>query len=92
MNFMAPIVMLFWVRCVPRLTGIARCDPTHLAGTADLRLEPDASAAFNGLSHHLMYGAICVPGYPGVTDRMTVNAAIESLRPAVVRSRRPAAT
>jgi hypothetical protein len=39
-----------------------------------------------------MYGAICVPGYPDDTDRITVNAAIESLRPAVARSRRPAAT
>jgi hypothetical protein len=31
-----------------------------------------------------MYGAICVPGFPDSTDRITVNAAMESLRPAVV--------
>jgi hypothetical protein len=39
-----------------------------------------------------MYGAICVPGSPNATDRITVNAAMESLRPAVAGSRRPAAT
>jgi hypothetical protein len=39
-----------------------------------------------------MYGAICVPGFPNCTDRITMNAAIESLRPAVAGSRRPAAT
>jgi hypothetical protein len=38
-----------------------------------------------------MYGAICVPGYLSATDRISVNAAIESLRPAVVGVRRPAA-
>jgi len=53
------------------------------AGTAVLRLEPDAPAAFKGLSQRLPYGAICVPGFPHVTDRITVNAAIESLQPAV---------
>jgi hypothetical protein len=42
-------------------------------------------------SDHLTYGAICVPGYLGATDRITVNAAIDSLRPAVAGSRRPAA-
>src|SRR5262249_51322345 len=75
--------------CAPlgsRLTGIARCDPMRRAGTAVLRLEPDAPAAFKGLSQRLLYGAICVPGSPNVTDRITVNAAIESLRPAVVMS------
>jgi hypothetical protein len=30
-----------------------------------------------------MYGAICVPGFPDSTDRITVNAAMESLRSAV---------
>jgi len=44
-----------------------------------------APAAFNGLSDHLMYGAICVPGLPNGTDRIMVNAAIESLWPAVVQ-------
>jgi hypothetical protein len=39
-----------------------------------------------------MYGAICVQGFPDGADRITVNAAIESLRPPVARSRRPAAT
>jgi hypothetical protein len=77
---------------VSRLTGIARRDPAHRAGIAVLRLEPDAAAAFNGFSRHLVYGAICVPGCPNVTDRFTVNAAIESLRPAIAGSRRPAAT
>jgi hypothetical protein len=35
-----------------------------------------------------MYCAICVPGFPEATDRITVNAAIESLPPAVKASTR----
>jgi hypothetical protein len=38
-----------------------------------------------------MYCAICVPGYPKFMDRITVNAAIESLRTAVEGTCRPAA-
>jgi hypothetical protein len=53
------------------------------AGTAVLRLEPGAAAAFNGLIQRHPYGAITGSGNPGGTDHVTVNAAIESLRPAV---------
>ena len=66
---------------VHRLTGIARCDPAHRAGTAGLWLKPDAAAAFNGLSHRLTYCAICVPGYPDSTDRIIVNAALRACGP-----------
>ncbi len=65
----------------PRLTGIARCDPVHRAGTACLRLEPDAPAAFKGFPRRLAYGAICVAGYPNVTDRITLNAAMRACGP-----------
>jgi hypothetical protein len=33
------------------------------------------AAAINGLSHRHPYGAICVPGYPIGTGRITVIAA-----------------
>jgi hypothetical protein len=44
---------------------------------------PSAPAAINGSSHRHLYRAICVPGNSIGTDRITVIAAIENLRPAV---------
>jgi hypothetical protein len=42
---------------------------------SDLSLE---AAAINGLSHRHPYGAICVPGDPIGTDRITVIAAMRT--------------
>jgi hypothetical protein len=36
------------------------------------------AAAIKGLSHRHPYGAICVPGYPIATDRITVIAAMRT--------------
>jgi hypothetical protein len=36
------------------------------------------AAAINGLSRRHPYGAICVPGYPVGTDRITVIAAMRT--------------
>jgi len=58
----------------------ACCEPVSLAGTAVLgscsRSDPAlGAAAIKGLSRRHPYGAICVPGYPSGTDRITVIAA-----------------
>jgi len=46
---------------------------------------PLEAAAINGLSRRHPYSAICVPGYPSVTDRITVIAAKENLGPQLAR-------
>jgi hypothetical protein len=54
------------------------CEPLLLAGTAVLGSYSDAAAAINGLSHRHLYSAICVPGCPIRTDRITVIAAMRT--------------
>jgi hypothetical protein len=44
---------------------------------------PAAPAAINGSSQQLLYCESTATGYSGATDRFTVIAAIENLRPAV---------
>jgi hypothetical protein len=61
----------------------ACCEPLSLAGTAVLgswsrKQDVLDRAAINGLSHRRLYGAICAPGYPGATDRITLIAAMRT--------------
>jgi hypothetical protein len=56
----------------------ACCEPLSLAGTAVLGSFPPAAAAINGLSRRQPYGAIRVPGYPSVTDRIAMIAAMRT--------------
>jgi hypothetical protein len=60
----------------PRPTGVARCDP-HIAPELRLRLEPDASAAFKGLSQRPIRRDLR-SGLSDLTDRVTVNAAMRA--------------